>query len=274
MVALENNNRRFSFLRVVRSGLPTLFVSIVIAALTSGHSLADDQETKKTTCRNAAGYHVSGFGVDYDDLDADRAIALCRAAMSETPNDVSLFPYLARALQKKGDEPSISEALKLAQVAAERHDAEGMTRLANLLENGVGVPKDLKKAASLHSEASEAHFVPAQFNLSLLYAEGLGVDKNEAKSLELLSAAAAADYGPALERLAALHYNRKVPDASPAKARELMSGPLLKTILLRCLNLPTFSAMELAGRVIWIERSRSVEILSNVSLPKQRNRPI
>ena len=222
MDALENNYRRSSFLSVVRSGLPTLLVSIVIAALTSVHGFANDQETKTIACRNAAGYHVSGFGVEYDDLDADRAIALCRAAISETPNDVSLFPYLARALQKKGDEPSISEALKLAQLAAESHDAEGMTCLANLLESGVGVQKDLRGALSLYSEASEKHFAPAQFNLSHFYADGIGVDKNQARSLELLAAAAAADYAPALERLAALNADNKVPNASPVKARELM----------------------------------------------------
>jgi hypothetical protein len=128
MYTLRENYPKSAPLNVVRSGLATSLVFILIETLSSVHGFANDQEMKRIACRNAAGYHVSGFGIEYDDIDADRAIVLCRAAIVETPGDVPLLAYLARALQKKGDEASVSEALSLVQLAAQSHHNSIATR--------------------------------------------------------------------------------------------------------------------------------------------------
>jgi len=175
------------------------------------------QESKQVACRNAAGYRIAGFGINYDDIDAVTAIAICRDAIAESPENLSLLAYLARALQRKGDGVSLTEALTASRRAAEAGDAEGQTRLGNLLATD-----DPAAAVSLYSQAARINFAPAQFALAMAYAGGNGVVKNDEESLKLVLDAVAADYGPALHYLAQLHREKKVPNSSPIEERRLL----------------------------------------------------
>lgn len=71
-----------------------------------------------------------------------------------------------------------------ASLSASKHDPCGINNLANLYNEGVGVPRDTKPAIQLYQLAASLGDTSAMFNLGLAYQFGDGVDKNIVTALE------------------------------------------------------------------------------------------
>jgi TPR repeat protein len=95
-------------------------------------------------------------------------------------------------------------ARRIWQALAEFGNADALFNLAILAEDGLGEPKDLKKAEALYVAAADAGGFKAQYRLGLLYSSGGPWPKDLAKARRYLSAAAAAGDADAKKRLAAL----------------------------------------------------------------------
>ena len=61
--------------------------------------------------------------------------------------------------------------------------------LAWIYSEGVGVKKDLLKAASWYEKAGKLGDTKAETKLGLLYLDGVGVKKDDAKALKLFESA-------------------------------------------------------------------------------------
>ena len=143
-------------------------------------------------------------GVALERIDADRAVAACRAAVDSHP-EVARFHYqLGRALTAAGDDAAAMEAYLAgaergsapAQAAAEAADtdgpedpaarvrwlreraeagdAEAQSELGRMYKEGEGVPRDYGQAARWLRQAAEQGDVDAQIDLGLMLREGLG----------------------------------------------------------------------------------------------------
>jgi len=64
----------------------------------------------------------------------------------------------------------------------EQGNPQAITALANLHYLGLGVERDLNKAASLYHQAASNGYAAAQLNLGHLYKQGMGVGKNAEKA--------------------------------------------------------------------------------------------
>jgi TPR repeat protein len=72
-------------------------------------------------------------------------------------------------------------------------------------KGGVGVERNMKKAAALFQTAERGRFLPSIFNLGLLYQEGDGVERDYQEALARFKLAARYGFTPALVALARLH---------------------------------------------------------------------
>ena len=102
---------------------------------------------------------------------------------------------------------------KMAHYDAARHiwetlaglgNADALFNLAILAEDGLGEPKDLKKAEALYLTAANAGGFKAQYRLGMLYSSGGVLAKDLVKARQYLSLAAANGDKDAAARLATL----------------------------------------------------------------------
>ncbi len=87
---------------------------------------------------------------------------------------------------------TLAEAARLFQAAAAVHDPVGLLRLAEMLLEGRGIPKDTTEAARLLLEAADQGHPPAQLLLGILYEEGTGVTRDLIQAYKWYNLAAAA----------------------------------------------------------------------------------
>ena len=102
---------------------------------------------------------------------------------------------------------------KMAHYDAARHiwetlaglgNADALFNLAILAEDGLGEPKDMKKAEALYLTAANAGGFKAQYRLGMLYSAGGVLDKDLVKARQYLSLAAAHGDKDAAARLVTL----------------------------------------------------------------------
>ena len=132
-----NNVRRKHLVTATMGNIRPNSTKSVVAIAAIFLAIAPAEEARSepqlnTECRDAAGYRVDGTGVFYEDIDPPITIAKCRAALRQNLQNPTLKAYLARALEKNGDQNAIKEALNLSIEAAHAGDPEGTTRLAVL----------------------------------------------------------------------------------------------------------------------------------------------
>ena len=84
----------------------------------------------------------------------------------------------------------LGKAAELYQKAADQGNALAQNNLGWLYQNGQGVPKDLGKAVELYQKAADQGNAFAQNNLGWLYENGQGVPKDLGKAAELYQKAA------------------------------------------------------------------------------------
>ena len=102
---------------------------------------------------------------------------------------------------------------KMAHYAAARHiwetlagvgNADALFNLGILAEDGLGEPKEIRKAEALYVTAANAGGFKAQYRLGMLYSTGGAIDKDIARARQYLGLAAANGDKDAIARLASL----------------------------------------------------------------------
>jgi TPR repeat protein len=102
--------------------------------------------------------------------------------------------------------------------AAQKGDPEAQFRLANMYVNGVGVDRDLSKAAEWYGRASAQGHALAQNNLGVMYANGWGVPQNFREALKLFVSASGQGNADAESNLGAMFLLGRGVDVNEAEA--------------------------------------------------------
>lgn len=106
-----------------------------------------------------------------------------------------------------------AEARHIWQTLAGVGNADALFNLAILAEDGLGEPRDIRRAEALYVTAANAGGFKAQYRLGMLYSTGGAIDKDTAKARQYLSLAAAHGDKDAIERLASLDQPQRPPGA-------------------------------------------------------------
>ena len=115
----------------------------------------------------------------------------------------------------------LTKAAELYQKAADRGNAGAQNDLGVLYQTGQGVPEDLTKAAELYQKAADKGNTYAQNNLGWLYENGQGVPKDLSKAAELFQKAADKGNAFAQNNLGWLYENGQGVPKDLSKAAEL-----------------------------------------------------
>ena len=115
-------------------------------------------------------------GVDFADIDPEKATAACREAVAAQPKVGRVMFEYGRALMKAGDFDGAAQGYKKGAAAG---SFSAMEALGYLNEIGKGAPRDLAAALALYKKAAEGGNAPAMHRIGLLYAHGLGVPQDD-----------------------------------------------------------------------------------------------
>lgn len=96
-------------------------------------------------------------------------------------------------------------ALKIWKPMAEQGNGDAALGMAILHENGLGVPRNIKKSTRWYEIAADKDIPEAQHDLGIKYFTGSGVKKNNEKAFQLWKAAAEAGLGDAQSKLAYMY---------------------------------------------------------------------
>ena len=121
--------------------------------------------------------------------------------------------------QKKFDKP-LFESQFWRLVLAWLGVAEAQFQLAVLYDNGVGVEKNLQKAAQWFRKAANQGHVLAQYSLSVCYDTGSGVEKDAAKAFEWCMKSAKKGFAQAQYNVGVCYRNGDGVDMNIEKAAE------------------------------------------------------
>jgi TPR repeat protein len=146
--------------------------------------VAEDADDSRAMCDRLAGDpfdpHKGAPGVPFDNLDPEKAVPACRAAV-EAASDEPRFSYqLGRALLHADKR---HEAEALIRAAAEKRYPSAQQTLGYLYENALGVAKDASQALLLYRQAAEGGYVRAFSDEGRLYWEGIGTEPDHAEAL-------------------------------------------------------------------------------------------
>ena len=136
------------------------------------------------------------FGVNGARKDSAKASALAQQSLSDgletAAGSRATAQYELASLYRQGlgVEKDVSKAAQWYQKAANQGLAAAQNYLGVLYQNGNGVEKDLTKAAELYRKAADQGFAGAQNNLGISYQNGNGVEKDLTKAAELCQKAA------------------------------------------------------------------------------------
>lgn len=125
-------------------------------------------------------------GVEWDALDAAKAIAACRDASQKWPASARLAYQYGRALMKANQQV---DGLKWYRQAVDAGHVRAMVSVGSACQDGDGVAKDPAEAARWYRKAMESGSDVAAFNLALLYRDGNGVPQDKAEAVRLLQTA-------------------------------------------------------------------------------------
>lgn len=98
-------------------------------------------------------------------------------------------------------------ALREWRQQANQGDANAMTNLGYLFEQGLAVRQDYNEAMRWYREAAEARQPQALHNLGMLYANGYGVEKNDREALRFFRDAVAESELPESEHMIGVAYH-------------------------------------------------------------------
>ncbi len=159
-------------------------------------------------CDRLAGHpndkSLNGIGVEFEQLDADKAIVVCTETLKKEPENVRNMYELGRAYAKKKD---YGKAKEWYEKAANQGSAAGQSSLGAMYANGFGVKQDDVKAVEWFEKAAKQGHAQAQFNLGIMYDNGRGVKQDYEKAVELYQKAAEQGFAQAQYSLGLMYYN-------------------------------------------------------------------
>ena len=117
-----------------------------------------------------------------------------------------------------------AEAMRLFTRQAVAGDAGAQNSVGVLYYMGLGVPRDMQKAAVWFRKAAEARFPKAQFNLGIMYHNGYGVEPHLLQSYLWLYAAEHAGHRGARTYLALIG---SLITVNQVKRAQKMAAPYL-----------------------------------------------
>ena len=125
-----------------------------------------------------------------------------KLSIEHKAGNVAAGSTLAERLQKGiGVERDMDGAVKLYEEASAKGYAPAQNQLAKLYLEIQDIPKDADKAVELFRESAEQEFAPAQFELGRLFLEGQGVSKDVQQAVALFRQAAEKGLAPAQDAL-------------------------------------------------------------------------
>lgn len=137
-------------------------------------------------------------GVLPNEIDVPRALAACKAAVSQYP-DVARFAYqYGRALYASGD---FDDALRQFRAAYDKGHVRAASMLGRLYQLGVGVERDPAKAVPLFEAGTKKGDPYAQYRLAKALIQGQGVEVDVDRGMKLLISAGEAGHTYALNQL-------------------------------------------------------------------------
>ena len=125
---------------------------------------------------------LNGIGVEFEQLDADKAIEVCTEALKKESENVRNMYELGRAYDKKED---YIKALEWYGKEAGQGYANAQNNLGNIYSNGQGVKQNYAKAVEWYEKAANQGYVDAQFNLAAMYMGGQGVKQDVNRGVKL-----------------------------------------------------------------------------------------
>ena len=131
-------------------------------------------------------------------IDVEKAIQACKAALNEFPNTPRFQAQLGRALYKANHD---EEAADWFRKVAEQRYGYGMYALGAMYAEGHGVPQDDAQAVAWFRKAAEQGNAPAQAWLGVMYREGRGVPQDDAQAVAWFRKAAEQGNAPAQAHL-------------------------------------------------------------------------
>ena len=114
-------------------------------------------------------------GVSLEKMNGAEALAACRAALAEKPDDARLRYQLARALDKTGAHAEKIEQLKKATEGGYSH---ALVNLGIAYEDGKGAAVDFEQARRFYEKALAAGISVAARNIGYLHEKGRGVKQD------------------------------------------------------------------------------------------------
>ena len=142
-----------------------------------------------------------GEGVPEDYAEAARWLG----EASESRFELEARYYLGLLYREgKGVQRNSARALMLLRSAAAFDDPNAEIAVAEMYENGEGVPQDLHEAVKWYGRTLWREIPEVQFRLGIMCRDGSGTEQNPGKAEELLRAAAKKGHRGAADALAAM----------------------------------------------------------------------
>jgi TPR repeat protein len=142
--------------------------------------------------------HKVAPGIEFESIDAAHAIAACRDALANFPDEPRFAYELARALDSGGQ---VLSAMEMYRRLADAGYVQAQVTMGISYLDGTFVETEPAKAAEWFRRAEQSGHAQAEFYLGLLYERGLGVTQNKEEAQRLLQRSVDAGYDRALVAL-------------------------------------------------------------------------
>lgn len=186
-------------------------------------------------------------GVEYSDIDADRVIRDCLAAVQEWPDTPRFYTNLTRGYFKLG---RMEDAYRAAVTGMEKGSAQSTAYLAILYMNGSYVQKDLARALALFEQSAEAGNPGGMIYAASMYFHGEGTEANPSAAAYYYQMAADIGVGDAYANLGYLYDSGQGVPRNPAEAaRFLLMALAMDNDLARNMLLEEFGTLTLDTRI-------------------------
>ncbi len=186
-------------------------------------------------------------GVEYSDIDADRVIRDCLAAVQEWPDTPRFYTNLTRGYFKAG---RMEDAYRTALTGMEKGSAQSTAYLAILYMKGSYVQKDLARALALFEQSAAAGNPGGMIYAASMYFHGEGTEPNPAAAAYYYQMAADLGVGDAYANLGYLYDSGQGVPRNPAEsARFLLMALAMDNDLARNTLLEEFATLTLETRI-------------------------
>ena len=159
-----------------------------------------------------------GRGVSFEQLDADKAVASCKAAAEEFPESLRIKAHHGRALIKAGE---FRMARDLLEEAAEKGQPAAQSTLGAVYYFAIGVKRNYRKARQWFEASAEQDNAVGLTNLGVMYTFGHGVRRDLTKAVEYFKRGAALGHPDALTNLGNIYERGETVGQDLPKAADL-----------------------------------------------------